>query len=131
MKKVLLFTLAFVLVTAAVWAGSNMQSTPKVRYRHPKSEAIVDLSEKENLTFKWKSSPSPGGGRSAFRFELYKGFSYDVVLRENLEPTVLKLEVPAETFKPGQLYSWQVKQRSEKTRDWSADNRWTFEVIRK
>lgn len=130
MRRILLFLFPLVLMAATVWAGSNMQSTPKVRYRYPKNEAVVDLRGEKNLTFKWKSSPAPGGGRSAFRFELYKGFTYDSVLREELEPTVLKMKVPAETFEPGQIYSWQVKQRGEKTRDWSADNIWTFEVVK-
>jgi len=130
MRKLLAFMLVFAFVATPLLAGSTMQTTPKVRYRYPKDEAELDLSEEENLIFTWKSSPSPAGGRSRYKFEIYKGFTYDIILKEYLKPTASKLEVPVETFKVGQLYTWQVKQRGEKSRDWSADCRWTFKVIK-
>ena len=128
MKKLLLSFLVFVTITTLVWAGGDRERTPRVRYIEPKKQAVVDLGDKEALTFEWKSTPIPGGGRMAYKFELYKGYGYETVVSETLRERIFSIEIPADKFKDGELYTWQVKQRDARTRLWSMDKRWSFKV---
>jgi len=126
MKKILTITLLFAMVATFVWAAGDREKTPKVRYVNPRSESIVDLTGEENLTFKWKSTPIPGGGRIAYKFEVYKDFGYEKIVNEVLGERNFSIEIPSEKFENNQLYTWQVKQRDRRTRIWSMDSRWSF-----
>jgi len=128
MKKLILFAMAFVLGATIVWAAGHRQATPLVRYTSPKNESTIELTKDESIEFKWKNSPMPGGGRDCFKFNIYKGFSYEIIVEEKLKSREITIEIPAEKLEDGQLYTWQVKQRDRKTRYWSADQRWTFTV---
>lgn len=130
MKKLLLFTAVFLLLATPLCLAGYVQNTPLVRYVSPRNDSEVNLKAKESLTFSWKGSPIPGGGRSAYKFTLYKEFSYEVIAEEKLHPNVTTTEVPVEKFENGSIYSWQVKQRDEKTRKWNSDCRWSFKVIK-
>ena len=128
MKKILLFALCITLISVFSWAGGERESVPRVRYIEPKNDHTVDLTGKKSLVFKWKSSPTPSGGRRAYRFTVYKGFGYERVISENLDHKIYSREVPAELFEDGKLYTWQVKQRDGRTHVWSMDSRWSFKV---
>jgi len=130
MKKVTLFVLFFVgaATFASAWVGGRSSYTPEVRYISPKDESIVDLTDKKSLTFRWQPTPIPGGNRFAYKFELFKEFSYERIVKEMLPSKVFSFEVPAHLFEPGVTYTWQVKQRDEWTRLWSRNHRWSFKV---
>ena len=130
MKKLIPFILAGILISTLVLAGGDRERTPKVAYIGPGNDAVVNLKGEKSLTFMWKSGPVPGGGRVAYKFEIYKGFGYERVASETLDHDVFSKEVPAELFKSGELYSWQVKQRDRRTRLWSMDHRWSFKVVK-
>ena len=128
MKKLLIFALILVIAQPFAWAKKGRDSTPKVRYIEPKSESLVDLTDEEVLTFKWKPTPIPGGGRMAYKFELFKEFGYDRIVNETLRERVFSIDIPADRFADGALYTWQVRQRDASTPIWSMDQRWSFTV---
>ena len=129
MKKIILFTCAFAIIATCVHASiARRTNTPKVRYIEPKSESVVDLSGEESLVFKWKRMPRPGGGRDAFKLEVFKGYGYDRIINETLDEDIDAVEVPSEMFEDSQLYTWQVRQRDRSTGVWSMDDRWSFTV---
>lgn len=132
MKKWLyLITVALFLsftLLQTVWAVGRRNNTPLVRYLEPKNDSTVDLKGKENMVFQWKKMPIPGGGRAKYKFELYDGFGYERIVSEDLKHDVYSIEVPADKFENGKLYTWQVKQRDATTRIWSRDDRWSFKV---
>ena len=130
MKKLYAITLIFVTaITTLTFAGSDSRRiVPNVRYRAPRNDSIVDLTGKEILEFKWKSTPAPSGGRSAYKFNLYKGFGYETLVSEKLDHKIYSIEVPVDMLEDGGEYTWQVKQRGRKSRLWGIDNRWSFKV---
>ncbi|OGW75825.1 MAG: hypothetical protein A2Z72_04130 [Omnitrophica bacterium RBG_13_46_9] len=128
MRKIFIFIPVLLVASAFVWASSVRERTPTVIYLEPKDDLVVDMSGKESITFKWKSSPIPSGGRMNYKFELYKDFGYERIINELLDSEVFSIEVPADKFADGALYSWQVKQRDSGSRDWSMDRRWSFRV---
>jgi len=129
-KKILLFTAFFITAATLAWAwmGGRGDYTPEVRYISPKDEFVVDLKGEKSLTFEWQPTPIPGGNRLAYKFELFKEFGYERIVKEVLSPRVFSFEVPADVFEPGATYTWQVKQRDEWTRFWSRNHRWSFTV---
>ena len=126
-KRISLSFLILMSLVPLSMAGER-QSSPNVRYTYPKSESIVDLTGKEELEFTWKKMPIPSGGRSAYKFNLYKGFGYEELVDEKLEDKVYSIKVPVKIFENGETYTWQVKQRSMRSRVWGKDNRWSFKV---
>ena len=137
MKKVfILFMLVFLGATTWAFAqacGSHGGSggTPEVLYLLPHNDHDVDLTGKESLHFEWKALPKPGGGREAYRFELFKGAeeAYDRIYSAELEPDVYTIEIPADKFEDGMMYTWRVKQRDARTSVWSRQgDRWRFTV---
>ena len=127
MKKIILGLIILTLSTVVVFA-TDRQDSPNVRYIYPKNEAIIDLTGKKSITFSWKSMPIPAGGRRAYRFKIFDGFGYEMVVNETLDFQVYSIEIPADTFKNDALYTWQVKQRSKKSGVWGKDNRWSFRI---
>ena len=125
-KRLLVFAIVLGLAQTA-WAGGRLD-TPIVKYIEPKNDSVVDLAGKGSITFAWKSSPTPGSGRMAYKFNLYKGFGYEVVFGKKLEHDIYMIEVPSDLLEDGAQYSWQVLQRDAKTRIWSRDYRWSFRV---
>jgi len=116
------------ILTQSAWAVGRRNNTPLVRYLEPRNDSVVDLKGKDKMIFSWKKTPIPGGGRAKYKFELYDGFGYDRIVSENLKHDVYNMEIPADKFEDGKLYTWQVKQRDATTRIWSRDDRWSFKV---
>ncbi len=139
MKKVFaIFVICFLsAVTAAYAAGGGRGSsggTPEVLYLLPHNDHEVDLTGKDSLHFEWKSVPKPGGGREAYRFELFKGReeAYDRIYNAELRRDVYSIEIFADKFEDGMMYTWRVKQRDATTSVWSRQgDRWRFTVINK
>ena len=128
MKKLLMLVLVFMITATIVWAGGDREKTPKVGYIEPKNDHVADLTGKKSLTFKWKGGRRPAGGRMAYKFDLYKGFGYGVVVSKKLDARTTSITIPADKFEDGASYTWQVKQRDARTRFWSMDHRWNFKV---
>jgi len=137
MKKVfVLFMLVFLGAVAPAFAGScgsqgGSGGTPEVLYLLPHNDHDVDLTGKESLHFEWKALPKPGGGREAYRFELFRGAeeAYDRIYSAELRPDVYTMEIPADKFEDGMMYTWRVKQRDARTSVWSRQgDRWRFTV---
>ncbi|MCX5667056.1 MAG: hypothetical protein NTY34_01935 [Candidatus Omnitrophica bacterium] len=104
---------------------------PSVPQLSPDDEVTIDLTGKPGITFKWKSAPIPGGGRDVYRFKLIKGFKYDFIVSEELGQGVFSIDVPADKFEDGVIYSWYVEQRDASLRVWSRhDTVWSFKVIK-
>jgi len=132
MKKIMLVVSLAACVLVNQYAFGNMRAAgrhaPEVEYVSPRSQATVDLHGQKTLAFKWKPVPIPAGGRRCYKFTLYKGYGYDVAAKSTLEPDITSFEVPADVFENGKTYSWEVKQRDDRTADWSIASRWAFTV---
>jgi len=131
LKSMVLVILAWVVLYPAimpVFAAETRLMAPRVVYSAPDNDSVIDLTGKKTLTFAWKSMPTPAGGRSAYRITVYKGFSYDVVFTQDLDPEVFSVEVPVEKFDDGLTYSWIVKQRDASSSQWSRYNSWSFKA---
>jgi hypothetical protein len=136
MNKAIPLTLACVILIAALspasFATSRRSDVPNVPFLSPEDESTIDLTGKPGITFEWKNSPVPGGGREAFRFKLIKGFKYDFIVSEELGQGVYSIVVPSEKFEDGVTYSWYVEQRDASLNTWSRhDTVWSFKVIKK
>lgn len=128
MKKITVFLLFFLFIAVISSATDNRRNTPDVRYIEPVNDSLVDLVGKKYLTFRWKSTPKPSGGRAAYRFDLYNDFGYDVLVNKTFARDVYSIDIPVDRFENGAFYSWQVKQRGRTTRAWSRNYRWSFKV---
>ncbi len=130
-RLVILFLLIFSCMITPVWAGGGVRSTgmktPRVNYIAPKNDSEIDLTGKDYLTFKWKPTPRPQGGRRAYKFTLYKGFAYDGVFSEVLSQDTYSIDIPCSKLENGIIYTWKVEQRAEHG-GWSADLRWSFKI---
>lgn len=133
MKRILLslFVLAVVLAAVNVRAGDDRFRVPRVAYMEPKDQSTVDLTGKKTLTFTWSNVPMPAGGREAFRFKAYKGYSYDVVESRDIDRGIFSADVPADKFVDGQTYTWRVQQRDANNMIWSLYDTWSFKVVKK
>lgn len=129
---IIMILLAFAVFGAHVYAGSSERDrVPKVEYLSPDDETTIDLTGKTGITFEWKSTPIPGGGRDAYRFKLIKGFKYDFIVSEELGQGVFSIDVPADKFEDGTIYSWYVEQRDASLMVWDRhDIVWSFKVIK-
>lgn len=120
---------AFAVPASARVAGMGGGYTvPKVSYAEPKDQSTVDLTGKTVLTFKWNPVPAPAGGREAFRFKIYKGYSYDVVVSQEIDHRTFSVDIPSDKFVNGQKYTWRVQQRDGQTMSWSLYDTWSFTV---
>lgn len=128
-------TIFFVLTFLGTYVHAGdikRDMVPSVAYLSPEDEIVIDLTGKPGITFKWKNSPTPGGGRDSYRFKLIKGFKYDFVVSETLGPGVFLIDVPADKFENGVTYSWYVEQRDASQMVWGRhDVVWSFKVIKK
>lgn len=136
MKRVIFLTLIFAAVIVSpstmLFAGGRRSDVPNVQFLSPDDETTIDLTEKPGITFKWRNAPVPGGGRDAYRFKLIKGFKYDFIVSEELGRVVFSIDVPADKFEDGVIYSWYVEQRDSSLGIWSRhDTVWSFKVIKR
>jgi hypothetical protein len=135
MKKILAAALIAGILTVLPAAGADgairRTIVPRVAYLEPANDAVIDLAGKKTLTFSWKQQPIPSGGRMGFRFRLYKGFDYELIVKEELSGDVLSIDVPADKFEDGATYSWHVEQRDSANMLWSLHDRWSFKVANK
>ncbi len=131
-KGAIFFILLSLCVMMPVWAGGGVRSTgmktPRVNYIAPQNDSEIDLTGKDCITFRWKPTPRPQGGRRAYKITLYKGFKYDVVFSEVLTRDTYSIDIPCSNLENGIIYTWKVEQRAEHG-GWSADLRWSFKVI--
>jgi len=133
MKKTIIFAAVFILSVVLItpaFAGARRVDVPRVAYLAPENDSVVDLTGKEALEFKWKNQPTPGGGRDSYRFRLYRGFSYDVVVGEDLGQGVYSVSIPADKFEDGKEYSWYVEQRDASNMLWSLHDTWSFKAAK-
>ncbi|MDD5428789.1 MAG: hypothetical protein PHI58_06130 [Candidatus Omnitrophica bacterium] len=114
-------------VEARVMHGDSF-TVPRVAYSEPKDQSTVDLTGKRSLTFRWEPVPMPAGGREKFRFKIYKGFSYDVLVSQDPDGRTFSADVPSDLFENGQVYTWRVQQRDSRTMTWSPYDTWSFKV---
>lgn len=121
----------FVCLVTVAHAQSDRRKVPRVAYIEPDNDTVIDLSGKKSLTFRWKQQPIPGGGRAGFRFKLCKGFGYDFIVSEDTGPDVLSIDVPADKFEDGAMYSWYVEQRDGSSTRWSLHDSWSFKVFKR
>ena len=134
MKKIIAaISVLFICASAAsiAVAGDDRFSVPRVAYVEPDNQTMVDLTNSDSLTFSWKSQPLPSGGRNSYRFKLYKGFGYDLVLSEAVNRDVFSIKVPADKFEDGATYTWRVQQRDDRNMIWSLFDSWSFKVLKK
>lgn len=123
------------IVLFSAWSmggtGGSLVAVPSVVYIEPASDSTVDLTSKEKLVFRWQPVPIPGGDRNSYRFLLNKEPGYNTIAKVTLGPEIFSIEAPADKFENGSRYSWHVKQRDDKTLDWSLYDIWYFKVVKK
>ncbi|MDD3904900.1 MAG: hypothetical protein PHS46_00025 [Candidatus Omnitrophica bacterium] len=90
LSGIIIATIALSL-TSNAYAIDDRLEVPRVAYDEPKDQSVIDLSQENKLTFKWNMVPMPAGGREVFRFRVYKGFSYDVLVSEDLDHRIFRL----------------------------------------
>ena len=131
-KKALILIIVSFICVSSVFAEGRRSDVPNVPFLSPDDEITIDLTGKPGITFSWKNSPVPGGGRQAYRFKLIKGFKYDFIVSEELGQDVYSIDVPTDKFEDGVTYSWYVEQRDASKNIWSRhDTVWSFKVIKK
>lgn len=127
----ILIVISLILVSS-LYAEGRRSDVPNVPFLSPEDETVIDLAGKPGITFKWKNTPVPGGGREAYRFKLIKGFKYDFIVSEELSPGTYSIDVPSDKFEDGVTYSWYVEQRDASLNIWSRhDTVWSFKVIKR
>jgi hypothetical protein len=136
MKRIWIAVLITCVLIVSLSAGSNAAMirrtmVPRVAYLEPANDVSIDLTGQKTLTFRWKQQPIPSGGREGFRFRLYKGFDYELIVKEELGADVLSIDVPADKFEDGATYSWHVEQYDSSYLLWSLHDRWSFRVTKK
>jgi hypothetical protein len=130
LSGIIIATIALSL-TSNAYAIDDRLEVPRVAYDEPKDQSVIDLSQENKLTFKWNMVPMPAGGREVFRFRVYKGFSYDVLVSEDLDHRIFSVDVTSDKFADGKTYTWRVQQRDARTMIWSLYDTWSFKVVKK
>jgi len=130
-RLILLVGFIVAIFCVNTFAGSERLRVPQVVYTEPDNDSVIDITGKPAVTFRWKSQPVPSGGRLGFRFKVFKGFDYELIAKEELGRDVFSVDVPAEKFVDGALYSWEVQQRDSGSMLWSLSTRWSFKVKKK
>jgi len=106
-------------------------SVPKVIYIRPADGSVLDLTGKDVIVFEWQKVPIPGGNREVYKLVLLKGYGYEVVFSQTIDPRTFSAQVPVDKFEAGTNYRWHVKQRDAKTLVWSQYDNWYFKVAKK
>ena len=131
-RKMLILMIICLIFASSAFAGGRRSDVPNVPFLSPNDEITIDLTQMPGITFKWKNSPVPGGGREAYRFKLIKGFKYDFIVSEELPRNVFTIDVPSDKFEDGVTYSWYVEQRDASLNIWSRhDTVWSFKVTKR
>jgi hypothetical protein len=123
--------LGALLVSGTLFAIDTRVKPPMVAYLRPDDESTVDLTGKQALKFEWKSVPIPVNGRESYKITVYKGFGYDVVFSQVIDPRTFSVDVPTEKFEDGATYTWHVRQRDMGNMQWSRFDSWSFKVVKK
>jgi len=105
--------------------------TPRVAYIQPKNQSIVDLAGKDSIRFAWNKVPMPAGGVECYRFKLYKGYEYNILITKKLDRGIFEIDIPASVFENGGVYTWKVQQRDSNSMNWSPYDKWSFTVVKK
>jgi hypothetical protein len=105
--------------------------TPRVAYIEPRNQSVVDLTGKDSLKFRWNNVPIPAGGVECYRFKLYKGYDYDIILSRRLDRGIFEIDVPSSVFEDKATYTWRVQQRDANSMSWSRYDTWSFTIIKK
>jgi len=121
-KKLLIFLIFFICAAGAHTVSNGFVGrlgdvsgfVPRPRLLKPASD-IVNLGKEKELTFKWSVHEATGFGRGRryYEFRLYKGYDMlgpALVLRKNLSGDTRSLEVSADLFESGAVYTWSLKQ---------------------
>lgn len=104
--------------------------TPKVAYVQPRNQSVVDLTKRDSLKFTWNIVPMASGGVECYRFKLYKGYEYDILVTKTLDRGVFQIDIPASVFEDGATYTWKVQQRDSRSMNWSLYDKWSFKVVK-
>ena len=124
----ILVTIALLAAAGNAYAGDDRFRVPRVAYVEPQDQSTVDLTKSNIMTFRWNPVPAPAGGREAFRFKVFKGWSYDSIVSQEIDSRTFSVDVPADKFEDGQLYTWRVQQRDSSNMIWSLYDTWSFKV---
>ena len=138
MKTVLTVVLCALCVLIAVECNAGFGHglvggfvTPRVAYSQPRDQSTVDLTGKESLKFTWNKIPMPAGGVECYRFKLYKGYEYDILITRKLDRGIFEIDIPVSVFEDGGTYTWKVQQRDANSMNWSPYDKWSFKVVKK
>jgi hypothetical protein len=89
--------------------GNNI---PQPRIFYPRSEN-VDLSQKDNLGFKWSSLVGSSTERRYYDFRLYKGYnivSDNLIYKKEVPPFKNSWDIESSMFEDGEIYTWTLRQ---------------------
>lgn len=138
MKVVIAVALCVLCISVAVECDAGFGHgfdvgflTPRVAYIQPKNQSTVDLTGKESLKFAWNKVPMAAGGVECYRFKLYKGYEYGILVTKKLDRGVFEVDIPASVFEDGGTYTWKVQQRDSRSMNWSLYDKWSFNVVKK
>ena len=106
-------------------------SVPRVAYIEPDNDSVINITGKDKITFRWQPVPIPAGSRNSYRFLLNKEPGYNTIYKETLDPRVFSIGVPVEKLEAGCRYSWYVRQRDDRSFNWSQYDIWYFSIEKK
>jgi len=130
MKKIIgiLLLAAIYAANSSVFSLDRICHVPQVEYISPKNDSTIDLTQQDEIVFKWKPLPKPSSGRMYYKFILYKSFGYDQMESAELPSDCYQYKVSKDKFQDGQTCTWNVKQRAQFGGNWSIPETWSFKV---
>jgi len=101
-RKIILLLIPLLLLLPCLAEGisggmeGDSGSVPKVIYIKPVDGSVLDLTGKDKVVFEWRMVPIPGGNRETYKFVLFKGYSYEEVSSQIIDPGTFRTEVSAD-----------------------------------
>jgi len=121
MRKIIIFFIiigfCFIVNTSYAYRVSyrgwpaKRDYVPTPRLISPKSE-IVNLSDKDELLFKWSPHEARRFGKKYYDFRLYKGYNMveaNLILKEQAPGNERSFFVKSEVFNDREIYTWSLR----------------------
>ena len=122
---VVTMALALSVIKVCAQTENGGADVPQITYYEPGMRSIVDLTDKDVLTFKWSVEPVPVDGR-VFRF-VCKDSQHNNIFFTNIDAKTFSIDVPANKFSNKQIYTWAVQPKDAAGR-WRVYKTYSFEV---
>jgi len=116
--KVFIFAILFLTVgnisAYSYMAGKDFfaDNIPQPRLIEPVTD-ILNIPSEGGVAFRWSPHEGDFSQRKYYDFRLYKGYQTvesGLIYKQNISPNQCRIEMPVDTFDPGQVYTWSLRQ---------------------